>query len=169
MTIQNQFHDYFQLIVSLLSGTSEINRYELIEEPEAKEYSGYQVKFNQQKIIFRTAKITPTKIGQFVTVWKRNGKGITEPYHENDSVDYYVIFTKKEKELGCFIFSKAVLIKQGIISTDKKDGKRGFRVYPSWDTASNTQAIKTQKWQHDFFIDFSNDKKLEQKFKTLLL
>ena len=55
------------------------------------------------------------------------------------------------KKKGVFKFSKEVLIKHGIVSTEKKDGKRGFRVYPIWDKTTSKQAIKAQIWQLEYF------------------
>ncbi|MEG2603136.1 MAG: MepB family protein, partial [Carnobacterium sp.] len=33
--------------------------------------------------------------------------------------------------------------------------KRGFRVYPLWDQPDNPQAIQTQKWQLNYFLDLT--------------
>ena len=41
-------------------------------EKESSEYCAHRFEINNKKILFRQAKITPTKIGQFVTLWKRN-------------------------------------------------------------------------------------------------
>ena len=105
-----------------------------------------------KKIIERTAKITPKKIGQFVTCWKRNAKGITEPFKYSDDFDFFIIKVFDKNSAGYFKFPKAVLVKNGIVSTEKKDGKRGFRVYPSWSKPTNKQAIKTQYWQLKHFV-----------------
>lgn len=124
-------------------------------EKESKEYDACRFDLNGQKIISRSSKITPTKPGQFVTFWKRNKKGIIEPFNEFDEIDFYVINAKAENEFGQFVFPRSVLIEKGIISTAKKEGKRGFRVYPKWDIASNKQADKTQKWQLDYFYEIN--------------
>jgi hypothetical protein len=62
---------------------------------------------------------------------------------------------RTEKKFGQFVFPKSVLIKKGIISTRKKEGKRAFRVYPNWDVAKNKQAERTQKWQLDYFYEIN--------------
>ena len=62
-----------------------------------------------------------------------------------------------DNQLGQFVFPKSVLIAKGIISTTTKEGKRGFRVYPSWDVAKSKQAIKTQQWQLDYFWILNED------------
>jgi len=120
-------------------------------ENESQDYDACQFVLNGKKIISRTAKITPKKVGQFVTFWKRNEKGTIEPYFETVDIDFYVINVHLEREFGQFVIPKDILIKKGIISTTKKEGKRGFRVYPTWDIPKNNQALKTQKWQLNYF------------------
>ncbi len=138
-------------------------------EQESKEYDACRFKLNERNIISRSAKITPKKIGQFVTFWKRNGNGIIEPLDENDQFDFYVVNTRRENDFGQFVFSKSILIKNGIISTNKKEGKRGFRVYPNWEIAQNKQAEQTQKWQLEYFYeinDSTNLKKVAKLYKA---
>ncbi len=130
---------------------------ELLLDKECKEYDGCTFKLNDKNIIFRNAKITPKKVGQFVTFWKRNKEGITEPFSETDTFDYYVINVQAENQVGQFIFSKSVLIEKGIISNSKKEGKRGFRVYPIWDKTVSKQAISTQKWQLNYFFEMNDN------------
>lgn len=120
-------------------------------EAESEEYEACRFTLNEQKVVYRKAKETPKKTGQFVTFWKRNNKGIIEPLHETDAFDFYIITVSSKEEWGQFIIPKAILIKQGIISTEKKEGKRGFRVYPIWDQATSKQAQKTQDWQLKHF------------------
>lgn len=125
-------------------------------ELEGTEYDACEFELNGMKIISRSSKITPKKVGQFVTFWKRNKKGVTEPYNETDRIDYYVINVKTENDFGQFVFPKSELINKGLISTNKKDGKRGFRVYPKWDKTTNKQAEKTQKWQLNYFYEINS-------------
>ena len=124
-------------------------------EKEGKAYQACYFKLNHKVIHSRLAKVTPKKIGQFVTFWKRNSNAITEPYNEEDDLDFLVINVKFKNRFGQFVFPKSILIKKGIISTSKKEGKRGFRVYPIWNIAKNKQSIKTQKWQLDYFLEFN--------------
>ena len=131
-------------------------------ETESKEYNACRFELNGLKIISRNSKITPKKVGQFVTFWKRNGNGPIEPFEEKDQIDFYVVNVRAENEFGQFVFPKSVLIKKGIISTDKKEGKRAFRVYPSWDNANNKQAERTQKWQLDFFYEINDSTALKK-------
>ncbi len=119
---------------------------------ESIEYKACSYTIDGLNIVERTAKITPTKKGQFVTCWKRNSDGITEPHKYSDNLDFFYIKVVSGEKSGLFKFPKEALIKNGILSTDKKDGKRGFRVYPIWDTPTNKQALKTQDWQLKYFF-----------------
>ena len=118
---------------------------------ESTEYNACSYTIDDKNFIERTAKITPKKIGRFVTCWKRNVDGITEPYKDSDCIDYFIIKVHSNDKSGVFKFPKAALIKHGILSTEKKEGKRGFRVYPIWDSPVSKQAVKTQGWQLNYF------------------
>ena len=120
-------------------------------ETESRKYNACRFELNGLKIISRNGKVTPKKSGQFVTFWKRKKNGPITPFDESDQLDVYAINVNNETEFGQFVFPKSLLIQKGILSTTKKDGKRGFRVYPSWDSATNKQALKTQEWQLSYF------------------
>ncbi|MCS5711926.1 MepB family protein [Candidatus Berkiella aquae] len=124
--------------------------------PECREYSGYQFKLNSLSIQFRIAKITPTKIGQFVTLWKRIGQGPIQPYDASDHIDFVVICTQKDNQFGQFVFPKSVLLDNDIFSHHNQGGKRALRVYPRWDQSSSKQAQKTQSWQLKYFLEMPN-------------
>ncbi|MGM0635887.1 MAG: MepB family protein [Bacteroidota bacterium] len=128
-------------------------------EQESKEYDACRFKLNGLSIICRSAKITPKKAGQFVSFWKRNNNGIIEPFDITDQLDFYVVNVRRENEFGQFIFPKSELVEKGIITTKKKEGKRAFRVYPSWDNTKSKQAERTQNWQLKYFykVDHSTD------------
>ena len=139
----------------------------LEKDAECDEYFGYNFKSNQLLCKFRKAKITPKKVGQFVTLWKRNADKQTEPFDENDLFDYYIIATEDDSKLGFYIFSKSILIEKNILSTQNKEGKRGFRVYPDWVKPENKQAEKTQNWQQNYFIEIINNQVDSTQLKTL--
>lgn len=134
----------------------------LNNELEGTEYDACQFELNGMKIISRSAKTTPKKAGQFVTFWKRNQNGETAPYAINDQFDFYAINAKSGDRFGQFVFPKSELIKKGFISSEKKDGKRGFRVYPIWEKMLNKQAEKTQKWQLNYFYEINKTTDLEK-------
>lgn len=139
------------------------------KESENQNYHACTFQLNNQKIIFRTAKITPTKIGQFVAVWKRTEFGITAPYDVLDDFEYFIIATSRENSFGIFLFPKTALIENKIVSDGNKNGKRGIRIYPPWDLTINKQAQKTQLWQNEYFLDLSGNSKLNiKKLESLL-
>lgn len=139
------------------------------KESESQNYNACTFQLNNQKIIFRTAKITPTKIGQFVAVWKRAEFGITAPYDILDDFDYFIITTSREKAFGIFLFPKTVLIENKIVSDGNKNGKRGIRVYPPWNLTINIQAQKTQLWQNEYFLDLSENTQVDKRKASILL
>lgn len=124
-------------------------------DSESAEYQACSFRLNSFQIIHRFSKITPTKIGQFVTIWKRNDKGITAPFDFSDDFDFIIITSKSGENLGQFVFPKSVLLEKGIISNNNTSGKRGIRVYPPWDIPTNKQAEKTQLWQTKYFYSIT--------------
>ena len=138
-----------------------------LAETESAEYSAYRFEINKKTICYREAKITPTKTGQFVTLWKRNHSGTIEPFDFSDLIDFVIVTVRKENNLGQFIFPKAVLLEKGIFSTSAKEGKRATRVYPPWDITTSKQAQKTQKWQLDYFLEISEKESVVSKAKKI--
>ena len=126
---------------------------EIVQETESQEYGACTFKMNDKIIKFRVAKITPTKIGQFVTLWKRIAMGPIMPYDVTDAVDLFIVSVRNAHNFGQFIFPKDVLWQKGFVSKDGKGGKRAMRVYPPWNAASSLQAEKTQAWQLLYFIE----------------
>ena len=120
---------------------------------EANAYNGCRYKILEFKFIQRSSKLTPKKIGQFVTLWKRDKNNMTTPIESKDGIDYVIITCAKGDLVGKFLFPVQVLLEKGIIRKkgSKESGKRGFRVYPDWDRPVSKQAIKTQLWQKEFF------------------
>ncbi len=124
----------------------------IVIETEGTDYKACRFKLNELFILCRNAKITPKKAGLFVTFWKRNSNGITEPYSDTDLIDYFVINIRTKTCFGQFVFPRSVLIEKGVISSGKIEGKRGFRVYPPYVTTTSKQALNTQKWQSKYFL-----------------
>jgi len=154
---QNLIDVKIEIYDKLSLGISEIKN-----EAEGIEYDACQFELDGMKIISRSSKITPKKAGQFVTFWKRNQNGETEPYSEKDPLDFYVINAKYGDRFGQFVFPKSELITKGILISEKKEGKRGFRVYPIWDKMLNKQAEKTQKWQLNYFYEINKTTDLKK-------
>ncbi len=167
--IESTFLD-LKLIQKLVYDKCGFELNNLKQNIESEEYGACTFELNQKKIQYRVSKITPTKIGQFVTIWKRNNDGITEPFDFSDDLDFIIITAKQEGNIGQFIFPKLLLIEKGIITSEsKKVGKRGIRVYPSWDTPQNNQAKKTQFWQLNYFFKINETEAVDyEKLKKIL-
>lgn len=125
-------------------------------EEESQEYEACRFTLNGKLVISRSAKITPKKVGQFATFWKRQVSGPIEPFHEQDAFDFYVVNAQTKSRFGQFVFPKTILISKGILSTDQNNGKRAFRVYPSWDNVHSKHAMRTQKWQCRYFYEVND-------------
>jgi len=127
----------------------------IAEDPECAAYSGCSFQLSGRNIQFRQAKSTPKKSGQFVTLWKRNHKGQTEPFNVMDDFDFYMIAAGQQHRFGFFLFPKYLLGEKQILTTSHKEGKRGFRIYADWDIVPNRQAEKTKAWQTRYFTDLT--------------
>ncbi len=123
-----------------------------VPEAESAEYGACGFTVDGLSVRFRVAKTTPTKVGQFVTVWKRSVGGPIQPFDAEDPVDLFVISTREGDRFGQFVFSRDVLCERGVLSTNGSGGKRAFRVYPPWVTTTNRQARSTQTWQMEHFL-----------------
>lgn len=131
------------------------------KEDESEDYGAYRLEVNGLHIRFRVAKITPTKVGQFVTLWKRVGQGPIQPFDLADSVDCCVVSTRSAGHGGQFVFPKTVLAQRDVLSKNGLGGKRAIRVYPPWDHTTSRQAQNTQTWQLDYFLDLSADRPID--------
>jgi len=136
-------------------------------EAESSDYGACTFTLNNLNILFRTAKITPTKTGQFVTLWKRINEGPIQPFDATDPIDLFIISTRKDNHFGIFVFPKSALIAKKIVS-EKKEGKRAIRAYPPWDITTSKQAQKTQKWQLDYFLEIQKDQTIDSNCSKLL-
>lgn len=119
----------------------------------------------EQKICMGLAHQTPKKIGQFFIFYQYCNKK-TVSFKDNE-VDYLVVVYKEQSSEyiennshpdktrhGYFIFNTEILIKQGILATAEQRGKWAFRVYAPWCKTDSYQAIKTQKWQCEYFYHY---------------
>ncbi len=122
-------------------------------EAESAEYGACRLGVAGRVVVFRVAKTTPTKIGQFVTVWKRPQPGDEiAPLDSGDGVDFVAVAVTDGVRHGLFVFDQAVLLTHGVMSRGGRGGKRALRVYPPWSTPVAKDAIKTQRWQLPYFV-----------------
>ncbi|PPJ49118.1 hypothetical protein C0075_00615 [Rhizobium sp. KAs_5_22] len=127
-------------------------------EAESAEYGACRVGLDGYTVAFRVAKTTPTKIGQFVTIWKRpTPDGEIAPLDITDDVQFVVISVAGAVHRGQFIFNQKILLAKGIMSRNGKGGKRAIRVYPPWSTPTAKDAIRTQQWQTQHFLPLAAD------------
>lgn len=169
MTTENSLYTDLKLVKELVYDKCGFELRNLKLNAEGLAYGACSFELAGQKIEHRISKITPAKTGQFVTIWKRNKNGITEPFDILDDIDFIAITTKSGDNFGQFIFPKSVLADKGIITQNGKDGKRGIRVYPAWDTVSNKQAEKTQNWQLKYFVTIGSNNSAELALSKKIL
>ena len=127
-------------------------------ETESVEYSACRLELSGRHVAFRNARTTPTKIGLFVTLWKRSSTNRQiAPIDSKDGVDFVLVHVDQEIHRGLFVFDRSVLSDNGVTSIDGVGGKRAFRVYPPWVSPVAKQAIRTQRWQEAYFLPISPD------------
>lgn len=136
-------------------GLPQIN---LIEtEPFNTEYESCNFYIGEQKYKSRRAKKTPNKKGYFVVFWTKDKNNKNRPYTWEETPEKLIVTVLDKDKKGQFIFPKEILLEKQIISKDNIKGKMAMRVYPSWEVELNKTAKRTQKWQNDYFIDFTSD------------
>lgn len=141
---------------------------DLVEEGQNADYYGCKFKLNGRLVRFRVAKITPNKLGQFVSFWEKDNENKNIAYDYEQSPDLVIVTCFTSEKLGQFVFTKDILLKKKILKNGEDKGKMGIRVYPSWDVATSPQAKNTQKWQLEYFVDLSDlNEKTILKLKDL--
>src|SRR6187402_1209034 len=90
----------FLHLKKLLSEIDNIEISQATVELESFEYGACRFVLNNSNILFRTAKITPTKTGQFVTLWKRINQGPIQPFDSTHPIDLFIICTRKDNLFG---------------------------------------------------------------------
>jgi hypothetical protein len=122
-------------------------------EAESAEYAACRFGLNGYQVAFRVARTTPTKLGQFVTIWKRETPDAEiAPLGAADGVAFVVVGVADTRHRGQFIFDRRSLIERGVFSVGGKGGKRAIRVYPPWSQPIAKDAVRTQHWQLRHFL-----------------
>lgn len=122
-------------------------------EAESSEYGACRLGIDGNSVVFRVAKKTPTKIGQFVTIWKRlTPEATITPFDISDGVAFIVVCVSDAMHRGQFVFDQKILLAKNVMSLSEKGGKRAIRVYPPWVKPTAKEAIRTQKWQLPYFF-----------------
>ena len=134
-----------------------------VPEAESADYGACRAELDGKRLVLRVAKTTPTKTGQFVTIWKRpHPDAEIAPLDEADPVDVVIIAVSDGARHGFFIFPRKVLLERGVMSRAGAGGKRALRVYPPWCAPESIQAQRTQRWQAACFVAPGDPRRLEQ-------
>lgn len=121
-------------------------------EPEGAGYRAHTLLLAGRSAVFRVAKTTPTKVGQFVTLWRRSAEGPIRPFDTHDGVSLFVIQAGPGAGPGQFVFPLSVMARHGVVSVSGKGGKRAMRVYTPDVETTSAQARRTQAWQCEYFL-----------------
>ncbi|WP_299742358.1 MepB family protein [uncultured Rossellomorea sp.] len=160
----NNFNKALSLVNKLVYEPNQLTLKSVQEEKRNANYGAGTFELASRSVRFRVAKVTPNKVGQFVAFWEKDENDNNQPYTYEKAPDLLVINTfLSNEEWGQFVFPKDILAKQDILKTSAAKGKMAIRVYPSWDTPTSKQAIKTQTWQLPYFVDLSDTNKLPMK------
>ncbi len=129
-----------------------------VREAESAEYGACRLALDGRTVVFRVAKTTPTKVGQFVTLWKRpTPDAEIAPLDSDDGVALVVVSVGDATHRGQFVFPQKTLVEKGVMSRAHKGGKRAIRVYPPWSQPVVPEAVRTQKWQLQYFLPLPLD------------
>lgn len=120
-------------------------------EEQGSDYEACAADIGGARWRVRTARITPTKPGAFVAVWRRGPNGETEPFDADGATAGLLVLVPDGGRFGAFTFPGATMAALGVYSSERWAGKRGFRLYPTWCTGLNPQAERTRAAQARYF------------------
>lgn len=125
-------------------------------EEESAEYGAVRFTMDGQICLYRQAKHTPKKIGQFVTLWKRlKPSSEIVPFDCEDGIGRVIIFADEHPRFGVFVFQRQQLVTKDIFSKQSEGGRRAFRVYPPWTIPVTVQAKRSKLWQCAHFVELT--------------
>ena len=126
-------------------------------EKESAEYGSVRFEMDGQTCLYRQAKHTPKKVGQFAALWKRPAmSGEITPFDYDDGIDRVIILVGEHPRFGVFVFPRQLLVEKDIFSEKSIGGKRAFRVYAPWVMPSAAQAKRAKIWQCDHFVELTD-------------
>lgn len=89
----------------------------LKEEKQNAEYAGCLFHLNNKTIRFRKSKVTPNKIGQFVSFWEKDENMRNRAFSYEAAPDLLVITCIADNKLGNLFFLKRFFLKKNIENT----------------------------------------------------
>lgn len=107
------------------------------------------------KVRARLAKKTPKKEGYFVAFWEKDEQANNTPFKAASSPELLAIVIDDGNKKGVFTIPKEIAIEKQILSTENGRGKMAMRFYPPWCHNLNKTAMRTQKWQLQYFKNLS--------------
>ncbi|WP_053386800.1 MepB family protein [Leucobacter japonicus] len=125
----------------------------VVPEEQNSDYEAGLAVIDGERWHIRTARITPTKPGAFVALWRRDADGDTVPLPHDDDAQGALIFVMEGERRGVFRFTAEHLHGLGVTSSERRPGKRGFRVYPAWCDDLNARATASQTAQASAFTE----------------
>ncbi|WP_375178808.1 MepB family protein [Enterococcus rotai] len=143
-------------LLKIVDQISDLPLENLEVEEQNKDYQGLTFSIGQQTFRSRKAKITPKKLGYFVAFWEKDAANKNQPYESISAPEKLIITIFDQEKVGQFIFPKAILAEQHILTTGSIKGKMALRLYPDWVMGLNKTASKTQQWQSPYFIDLTD-------------
>lgn len=113
--------DYFtQKVLPLISQSKIVKN--VLSDKESKEYCALSFEFGEKKCLFRQAKTTPKKVGQFVTIWKREHTSAEiAPFDNSDDIDFVIVAVHDAQNQGFFIFDKETLVKKNVFTNGLRE------------------------------------------------
>ena len=145
-------HDALRDLQALVWNPAGLACADVQAERESADYCAHSLTIAGRRSVFRSAKTTPTKAGQFLTLWQRSADGPIRPFDTNDGVALFLVQAGFGAGLGLFVFPASAMVRHGVVSVDGTGGKRAMRVYPPDVEVGSAQARRTQKWQGDYFL-----------------
>lgn len=120
----NKFNKTLAYVNELLYEPNNLTIKNIQEETQNSDYGAGIFQLNSKSIRFRVAKITPTKIGQFVSFWEKDEANKNQAFTYDNSTDLLVINTFNDNgDFGQFVFPKEILLQQNILRTSSTKGK----------------------------------------------
>ena len=107
----NNYNDTIRNLDNIVYKPNNLMITNVKEEKQNAEYAGCIFYLNNKTIRFRKSKITPNKIGQFVSFWEKGDNMQNQAFSYN-AADLLVITCIDDNKLGQFIFPKEILLKE---------------------------------------------------------